>query len=202
MAAKSANSNWPIDGTIFLDEIEDMSPKMQAHLLRFLEEGRVVQIGADRPDLIDVRVIAATNVDLEAHIQAGRFRADLYYRLNVLTLSLTAPWRARREDIAILVNHFLREQKWPGDVSQGAMGKLIAYAWPGSSRQLRNIMLEATNRLTAGIARGGSTSFHSRPVFGTACGLRTRSGRRGASGKASTPSGTGKGCYTPGSEIM
>ena len=137
------------NGTIFLDEVEDMSPKMQAHLLRFLEEGRVVRIGADRPDLIDVRVVAATNVDLEAHIQAGRFRADLYYRLNVLTLSLT-PLRARREDIAILVNHFLREQKWPGDVSQGAMKKLIAYAWPGNGRQLRNIMLQATQRSSEG----------------------------------------------------
>ena len=137
------------NGTIFLDEVEDMSPKMQAHLLRFLEEGRVVQIGADRPDLIDVRVIAATNVDLEAHIQAGRFRVDLYYRLNVLTLSLT-PLRARREDIAILVNHFLREQKWLGDVSQGAMEKLMAYAWPGNGRQLRNIMLQATQRSTEG----------------------------------------------------
>lgn len=137
------------NGTIFLDEVEDMSPKMQAHLLRFLEEGRVVRIGAERPNPIDVRVIAAANVNLEAHIQAGRFRTDLYYRLNVLTLSLT-PLRERREDIPTLVNHFLREQKWSGDISPGAMEKLIAYAWPGNGRQLRNILLQATQRSIGG----------------------------------------------------
>jgi len=132
-------------GTLFLDEVEEMSPKMQAHLLRVLEEGRVVRLGADKPRPIDVRIIAATNADLEARIREGRFRLDLYYRLNVLSLVLP-PLRERREDIPLLAAHVLASQGIPTELSPAALARLQAYCWPGNVRQLRNVVLQAANR--------------------------------------------------------
>jgi transcriptional regulator of acetoin/glycerol metabolism len=132
-------------GTIFFDEVEDMSPKMQAHLLRVLEEQRVVRIGAERPRSIDVRVIAASNVDLEARVREGRFRLDLYYRLNVMTL-LLPPLRNRKSDIPILSRHILVSQARPMQITAEALQYLENYDWPGNVRQLRNTLLQAASR--------------------------------------------------------
>jgi transcriptional regulator of acetoin/glycerol metabolism len=132
-------------GTIFFDEVEDMSPKMQAHLLRVLEERRVVRIGSEKPRPIDVRVIAASNVDLEARIKEGRFRLDLYYRLNVMTLLLPS-LRDRKSDIPILSRHILENQVRPAQITAEALHSLEKYDWPGNVRQLRNTLLQAAAR--------------------------------------------------------
>lgn len=137
-------------GTLFLDEVEEMPPKMQVCFLRVLEEGRVVRIGAEKPRPIDVRVIAATSIDLEARVREGRFRQDLYYRLNVLTLPLP-PLRERRTDIPLLVKHVLLTQGIIAEVSAKAMERLKAYYWPGNVRQLRNTLLQAASRAVGGM---------------------------------------------------
>lgn len=137
-------------GTLFLDEVEEMSPKMQVHFLRALEEGRVVRIGAEKPRSVDVRVIVSTNVDLEAKVREGRFRQDLYYRLNVSTLFLL-PLRERRADIPLLVKHILGSQRSAMKVSTEALERLKAYCWPGNVRQLRNVLLQAADQAVGGV---------------------------------------------------
>jgi DNA-binding NtrC family response regulator len=131
-------------GTIFLDEIGEMSAALQVKLLRVLQEREVRPLGSDRTLKIDVRVIAATNKDLEKEVQAGRFREDLYYRLNVVPVSMP-PLRERRSDIPVLVEHFLlrMESRFPGrhwTVSQAAMVSLWSYDWPGNVRELENMI--------------------------------------------------------------
>ncbi len=134
-------------GTIFLDEVGDISPSLQVKLLRVLQEGEFKPVGASYNKHVDVRVIAATNRDLEMLVRENRFREDLYYRLKVLYISLPA-LRERREDIPRLVEHFLRlNVRWAGKsvsaVSKKAMEKLCAYAWPGNIRELENAMERA-----------------------------------------------------------
>ena len=129
-------------GTIFLDEVGDMSPKTQAKVLRVLQEGEVERLGSARTIKVDVRVIAATNKDLEAEIEKGNFREDLYFRLSVFPLRVP-PLRERREDIPLLVHHFVstlsaREGIQPRTVSEDALQKLSEYEWPGNVRELRN----------------------------------------------------------------
>jgi two-component system nitrogen regulation response regulator NtrX len=129
-------------GTLFLDEIGDMSLAAQAKVLRVLEDGVVTRIGGAKPIAVDVRVIAATNKSLEAEIEGGRFREDLYYRLNVVPVSVP-PLRERREDIPHLVAHFValltqREGMPPKTFAPEAMQRLTAYDWPGNVRELRN----------------------------------------------------------------
>lgn len=124
-------------GTIFLDEIGDLSPALQARLLRVLEEREVMRVGATRLRPIDVRVICATNRDLAALVRAGRFRADLYYRLNVLTLSIP-PLRERKEDIAALADHFLAQLGDRRRLSPAVIAALMRHDWPGNVRELRN----------------------------------------------------------------
>jgi two-component system response regulator HupR/HoxA len=129
-------------GTIFLDEVGDMAPAMQLRLLRVLQEGEVRRIGASGSRRVDVRVIAATNADLETEIHAGRFRQDLYYRLNVFPLRLP-PLRERPEDIPALAEHFLRlyraraRRAVPG-IAPDALACLCAYPFPGNVRELEN----------------------------------------------------------------
>jgi DNA-binding NtrC family response regulator len=129
-------------GTVFLDEVGETSPAMQVKLLRVLEEGEVTRVGEPEPRKIDVRVIAATNKDLEAETQAGRFREDLYYRLAVFPVVLP-PLRERRDDIPSLARHFLDMysrafgQDCPGFTAE-AMNALAAYDWPGNVRELAN----------------------------------------------------------------
>ncbi|MDA8384255.1 MAG: sigma-54 dependent transcriptional regulator [Betaproteobacteria bacterium] len=131
-------------GTLFLDEIGDISPRLQAKLLRVLQEGEVRPVGGEAEVKVDVRVIVATNRDLDAMVAAGGFRSDLLFRLNVLPIALP-PLRERREDIALLVDHFLmqlRQRRGRDDFSltAAARDKLLEYDWPGNVRQLENIM--------------------------------------------------------------
>jgi two-component system, NtrC family, nitrogen regulation response regulator NtrX len=129
-------------GTLFLDEIGDMSLQAQAKVLRALQEGIVTRVGGAKPITVDVRVLAATNKDLEEEIKGGRFREDLYYRLNVIPLHVP-PLRERREDIAMLVRHFTetyaREANLrPKPFTDEALDRMQRMDWPGNVRELRN----------------------------------------------------------------
>jgi Nif-specific regulatory protein len=134
-------------GTIFLDEIGEMSPGMQAKLLRVLQEGVFYRVGGNVPISVDVRVIAATNRDIAQGVIDGNFREDLFYRLNVVEIKIP-PLRERREDIALLAHHFLdlfKNEKGLTQlvISEKAMEKLINYDWPGNIRELRNVLERA-----------------------------------------------------------
>jgi len=126
-------------GTLFLDEVGTMSLGLQTKLLRALQERAFERVGGNQTIKVDVRVIAATNSALQKLIAEGTFREDLYYRLNVIPISLP-PLRDRREDIPLLVSHFLKKfaPDAPPQMSQGAMRGLMAYTWPGNVRQLEN----------------------------------------------------------------
>ena len=131
-------------GTIFLDEISEMSPNLQARFLRVLQEKEVVKIGDDKVIPIDVRVIAATNRDLFEYVGDGKFREDLFYRLCVLRLDIP-PLRERKDDIYELVEYFIELKckilnKKPQKLSSGIMKKLVNYDWPGNVRQLENLI--------------------------------------------------------------
>jgi DNA-binding NtrC family response regulator len=133
--------------TLFLDEVGEMPLQTQVKLLRFLEEGRFRRVGSTRDRASDVRVIAATNRNLAEDVTSGRFRADLFYRLNVISLHVT-PLRMRREDIPALVEHFLalyreRFNRPALDLSADARRRLDAYDWPGNVRELRNCLERA-----------------------------------------------------------
>lgn len=132
-------------GTLFLDEVGELSPSSQAKLLRFLEDRTIERVGDNKPLRLDVRVLAATNRDLRALVAEGRFREDLYYRLNIFECRLP-PLRERREDILPLAQRFLRqaagEKELPA-LSGEARDALLAYGWPGNSRELRNVMERA-----------------------------------------------------------
>jgi len=135
------------DGTLFLDEIGDMSMALQTKLLRVLQEREFERLGSSRTIKVDVRVVAATSANLEARIQEGTFRPDLYYRLNVVQLSLP-PLRERREDIRPLAEHllanFCASTGLPRkNVSDEAWQALLKYRWPGNVRQLQNAMERA-----------------------------------------------------------
>jgi two-component system, NtrC family, nitrogen regulation response regulator NtrX len=129
-------------GTIFLDEIGDMSLNTQAKLLRVLEERKVERLGSSYSVPVDVRVISASNRDLTAAVSADKFRPDLYYRLRVVQIDLP-PLRERREDIALLAEHFLQAYTAKyglkcSEINPEAIKRLIAYDWPGNVRELRN----------------------------------------------------------------
>src|SRR5689334_25025032 len=129
-------------GTLFLDEVGDMSLAAQAKVLRVLQDGVVTRIGGSKPIRVDVRVIAATNKELEEEIAGGRFREDLFYRLNVVPLRVP-PLRERREDISLLVRHFLallaRQDGLPAKgIEDAAVQRLVELDWPGNVRELRN----------------------------------------------------------------
>jgi formate hydrogenlyase transcriptional activator len=132
-------------GTLFLDEIGDLDPALQSKLLRTLQSGEIQRIGSQRAKTVDVRVIAATNRDLETAMQEGRFRADLYYRLGVFPIEVP-PLRERREDIPLLVWHFIQSrQRALGrplvkEISPAGMEALTTYDWPGNVRELQNII--------------------------------------------------------------
>jgi transcriptional regulator with PAS, ATPase and Fis domain len=132
-------------GTIFMDEVGEMSLRMQAILLRFLESGEIQRVGSDRAvSTVDVRVISATNRLLSDRIAAGEFRADLYYRLNVIHIAIP-PLTERREDLPLLLEHFFRHysdrhRMEVPQVQPEAVGLLEAYHWPGNVRELKNIV--------------------------------------------------------------
>jgi len=131
-------------GTLFMDEVGDMSLKTQAKVLRTLEEQRFTAVGSDEPLTVDVRVIASTNKDLEEEISRGNFREDLFYRLNVIPFSVP-PLRERKEDIPLLARHFLRELsahygRSRREITDEAIDTLMRYSWPGNVRELRNVI--------------------------------------------------------------
>ncbi|MBW1919987.1 MAG: sigma 54-interacting transcriptional regulator [Deltaproteobacteria bacterium] len=134
-------------GTLLLDEIGEMSQGMQAKLLGVLQEGVFYRVGGSSPISVDVRIISATNRDIEQEVAAGRFREDLFYRLNVVKLHLP-PLRERKEDISLLANYFLNvfkeEKGYPQlSISKAAMEKITEYDWPGNVRELRNAIERA-----------------------------------------------------------
>jgi DNA-binding NtrC family response regulator len=134
-------------GTIFLDEISEMPPATQVKFLRVLQEGEFERVGGTQTLKVDVRIIAATNVDLEAAVAAGRFRKDLFYRLNVIHLPIPA-LRERKEDISLLTLHFLdkfclENNRPPMGFSQEALAALQSHAWPGNVRELQNVVERA-----------------------------------------------------------
>jgi two-component system response regulator AtoC len=134
-------------GTLFLDEIGDLPVALQVKLLRALQEGEVRRVGANSPTQVDVRLITATNRDLAADISTGRFRGDLYYRINVVTIKLP-PLRDRPQDIPELALHFLRRynerlQLGVESIAPAAMRQLADYAWPGNVRELENVIERA-----------------------------------------------------------
>jgi two-component system response regulator HydG len=134
-------------GTLFLDEIGDVSPAMQTKLLRVLQEQEFERVGGETPVKVDVRVISATNKDLQKEVAEGRFREDLYYRLQVIPIVLP-PLRERRDDIPLLVQHFVarlapRTNPEVRGVEPAAMERLVAYRWPGNVRELGNVIEQA-----------------------------------------------------------
>jgi len=129
-------------GTIFLDEIGDMPFNLQAKILRVLQEQEFYRVGGSRTIKVDVRIIASTNKNLERMVREGTFREDLFYRLNVFTLHLP-PLRERKEDIPLLVDHFLQNVAKKVDISSVALQMLVAFSWPGNIRELQNIIESA-----------------------------------------------------------
>jgi len=150
-------------GTLFLDEVADLSPVTQPKILRVLQEGEFERVGGTRTLRVDVRIVTATNQDLTQLVRDKRFREDLFYRLNVITIT-TPPLRDRREDIPVLAQHFLRlyaaknNRKLDG-VSDGAMSCLEAYAWPGNVRELENVIERAVV-----LARGTAIEVENLPA--------------------------------------
>ena len=131
-------------GTLFLDEVADLPLKVQVKLLRFLQEGTFERVGSEKKVNVDVRIISATNKDLKEEVRAGRFREDLYYRLNVIPIHLP-PLRERRSDVPLLANHFLKEAEQESshpipELAADSLDLLMDYAWPGNVRELKNVI--------------------------------------------------------------
>lgn len=141
-------------GTIFLDEIGNLPPDLQGKLLRVLQDGEFIKIGSVKPQKVDVRIISATNAEIELLMEQKRFRKDLYYRLRGGWLHLP-PLRERKEDIPLLINHFLSEfdESLDNGVDDEAFSALIAYDYPGNIRELKSIIFAAKN-----LSRGGAIS--------------------------------------------
>jgi sigma-54-specific transcriptional regulator len=144
-------------GTFFLDEVGDLPMPVQVKLLRVIQEREVVRIGESKPRKVDTRLVAATNKDLQAEVKAGRFREDLLYRLNVITLVLP-PLRERPGDVAILARQFVtaaaRSMKRTAAVTPEAEARLLAHRWPGNVRELQHVcqglvVLSATDAISA-----------------------------------------------------
>jgi two-component system response regulator AtoC len=176
-------------GTIFLDEIGEMTLGTQTKLLRILQEREFERIGSNIPIKVDIRVIAATNRNLAEHVDAGRFREDLYYRLNVIHIHMP-PLRERMEDVPQLVEHFLskyrsRPEAIPTTISEEAMARLVEHDWPGNVRELENAIERAVV-----LSRGAAIMPEHLPLAESpsAAGGRARS-RRGAGAKAGADAG-------------
>jgi DNA-binding NtrC family response regulator len=156
-------------GTVMLDEIGDVPASVQVKLLRILQEREFERLGSNKTQQTDVRVIAATHVDLRAALEQGTFREDLYYRLNVVPMNIP-PLRERKEDIPYLVDHFVK--KFGGEISEGALERLVSYNWPGNVRELENviersILLAKGPRVEADDIKIESGVGRSRPAFST-----------------------------------
>ena len=155
-------------GTLFLDEIGDLAPDVQPKLLRFLEQSEIMPIGETRPQRVDVRVLAATNADLEQRVAEGQFREDLYYRLSVIRIHVP-PLRERREEIPHLSTFFLREAcdrlaKPDVQLSSEVLDAFVQYWWPGNIRQLKN---EIQRAVALSPPAGTVERAHLSPEIGT-----------------------------------
>lgn len=139
-------------GTLFIDELGELAPSLQAKLLRVLEDGHMRRVGATREQRVDVRIIAATNRNLSEDVAARRFREDLFFRINVLSVELP-PLRQRRDDIPLLAKHFVRKIGRDWSLDDTALAALVHYSWPGNVRELSNVIERASiladgNRIT------------------------------------------------------
>lgn len=151
-------------GTLFLDEIGELAPPRQAALLRMLETRRYRPVGGDEERAFDVRIVAATNRDLEAEVDKGRFRRDLLYRLDVLKIEIP-PLRERREDIRSLIDHFVKRSPNPLEIADEARATLEAHSWPGNVRELEH---EIARLLSLGVRRVGRSALTRRTREGAA----------------------------------
>ncbi len=151
-------------GTLFLDEIGELAPPRQAALLRVLETRRYRPVGGDEERAFDVRIVAATNRDLQAEVDHGRFRRDLLYRLDVLKIDIP-PLRDRREDIRPLIDHFVKRSAHPLEIAEDARATLEAHAWPGNVRELEH---EIARLLSLGVRRVGRSALTRRTREGAA----------------------------------
>jgi len=167
-------------GSLFLDEIGDMSTKTQAKVLRVLQEQKFQRVGGQQTISVDVRVIAATNKNLEEEIRAGRFREDLYFRLNVIPLSVP-PLRDRGDDVILLAEHFLRRfaaetGNRPKRLAEKAQALLRGHSWPGNVRELRNLAERLTILVPGETVEVSDIDFGSqgeeRSLFGSTLLLR------------------------------
>ena len=155
-------------GTIFLDEIGDISPRMQAALLRILQDGELIRVGGNMPIKIDVRVIAATNRDLASMVQDGSFRLDLFYRLNIINISIP-PLRERKDDLIDLTTHFIRKyrQAFKKEINflpQSILDRLVQHDWPGNVRELENVIQRAVLMAKNNIISENELFFDMRPT--------------------------------------
>jgi DNA-binding NtrC family response regulator len=184
-------------GTIFLDEIAETSPAVQVKLLRVLQRGEIRPVGQSQPRIVDVRIIAATNRDLLQLVREGRFREDLYYRLEVVTLHLP-PLRDRVIDLPRLVEHFLaagnrkhdRHDRSIRAVSRGAMERLLAYPWPGNVRELENVVERAFALGVEGVLQIEDLPahvVHGVPALGPTPVSRPQTASAGLGERAETP---------------
>ncbi|HDL98927.1 MAG TPA: sigma-54-dependent Fis family transcriptional regulator [Desulfobacteraceae bacterium] len=148
-AASSRKGKFEIvdGGTIFLDEIGDISPRMQAALLRVLQNGEIIRVGGNKPITVNLRVIAATNVDLARKVQDGSFRLDLFYRLNIINIAVP-PLRERKDDLVDLTIHFFKHyrqafKKNLDFLPESIINRLLLHDWPGNVRELENVIQRA-----------------------------------------------------------
>ncbi len=180
-------------GTLLLDEIGELPLSVQPKLLRALQEGEIQRVGTDRPLRVDVRLLAATNRDLAAEVAAGRFRADLYHRLNVYPLAVP-PLRERRGDVALLAGTFCDHARrrlglGPVRLAAEALSALEGYAWPGNVRELENVISRVVLKASAGVPRGEPiilTARHLGPELGEA-GAKAPPAPRAPAGPAPRP---------------
>lgn len=162
VASKAGKFEFANGGTLLLDEISEMDVRLQAKLLRVIQESEVDRIGGRRPIPVDVRIIATTNKNLSDCVKKGTFREDLFYRLNVVNLTIP-PLRERLGDVRLLADHFgavfaNRNGKFLASISEDAFAKLDAHGWPGNVRELENVMERA-------VITSGSNSLNAQDIF-------------------------------------
>jgi DNA-binding NtrC family response regulator len=150
-------------GTLFLDEIVELPLNLQVKLLRAIQEHSIERLGSNNPIQVDFRLITATAQDLNSAVAATRFREDLYYRLNVVTISLP-PLRERRTDIPLLVQRFIGRSDRPSTIRQDALERIMAHDWPGNVRELENVMTRALVLAPGGVITPDCIQFNQRAV--------------------------------------
>lgn len=163
MSAKPGLFELAHTGTLFLDEVGELEPRMQVKLLRVLDGTPYYRLGATKKVQVDVRVVAATNSDLEQEVRAGRFRGDLYHRLSQVVLRVP-PLRERREDIGPLAEYFLSELEAGSRLAGEAAEALRRYDWPGNVRELRNVIMRAVIASAGGVVGVDHLGLPMRPV--------------------------------------